>query len=154
MSKCLILSAVPVKKSETLEKYIKGCDFVIAADGGYKNAEILDVKPDILIGDFDSLEYRDYGMETIRLPVMKDDTDTVSAIKLAYNKGFKELVIMGGIGGKRLDHTIANIVAVVYARELGMHAVLVDEYNVVSVVKNERRFYYKDCFKYLSVFPF
>lgn len=86
-------------------------DIVIAADSGYKTAEALGVKVDILIGDMDSLKHTPKStgdMEIIRLPEEKDVTDTQAAVELAIDKGADGIYIIGGIGS-RLDHTMSSI---------------------------------------------
>ena len=86
-------------------------DIVIAADSGYKSAEALGIKVDILIGDMDSLKHVPEGkgdMEIIRLPEEKDVTDTQAAVELAIEKGAEGIYIIGGIGS-RLDHTLSSI---------------------------------------------
>ena len=80
---------------------------VIAADGGYKYLDSLGIAPDIYIGDYDSSECPE-GVDAVRLPVEKDDTDMLAAVRLALGRGCREIHMFGGTGG-RLDHTLANI---------------------------------------------
>ncbi len=85
------------------------CDLLIAADGGYEYLAKAGMTPDLLIGDFDSMEKPGVSCETITLPVEKDDTDMVFAVKEGFRRGYTHFVIFGGLGGGRLSHTIANI---------------------------------------------
>lgn len=59
--------------------------FIIAADGGLDHARALDMSPDVVVGDFDSLtgERPTQGEHTIALPPEKDDPDLLSALKSA-----------------------------------------------------------------------
>ena len=103
-------------------------DLVIAADGGLVwlselSYACVEFRPDVFIGDYDSFtdreEQKDYdsdsvaklcevfGTEVIPLPVVKDDTDTGVAVSEGRKRGYRELQIYGGTGG-RWDHTIAN----------------------------------------------
>jgi len=82
-------------------------DLVIAADGGYDRAAVLGLKPDIFIGDMDSVKEELPEIEKIRLQVEKDFTDTEAAIEKAIELGFDEIDIVGATG-TRLDHTFAN----------------------------------------------
>lgn len=82
-------------------------DLIIAADGGFSHLEKMNIEPDIAVGDFDSLGFVPVCKEVIRHPVMKDDTDTVLAVKTGFDRGYKTFVILGGMGGE-LSHTLAN----------------------------------------------
>ncbi len=106
-------------------------DFVLCADGGYAHALTAGVKPDIVIGDGDSLQNAHVPPELmLRVPVEKDDTDTMLCIRYALKEGFTECVIVGGLGG-RLDHTVANLQTLAFAYEHGMHAELRDSHDSV-----------------------
>lgn len=112
----------------------KPYDFVICADAGYLIAERNGIAPDLIIGDFDSAKFPENNTKNVmRVPVEKDDTDTLLCIKKAIELGFRELVILGGIGG-RLDHTYSNIQALAYAARQNIHAVLCDAHNEVQIL--------------------
>ena len=64
--RAVILSAVPV--STALCRYVQPDDFVVACDAGYRNAERLDLRPDLIVGDFDSAPQPKTEHETIVLP--------------------------------------------------------------------------------------
>lgn len=83
-------------------------DFVIAADAGYKNCISAGIEPDIIVGDFDSMPAPS-GDGVVVLPVEKDDTDTLRALRMGLSRGYRDFVIYGGTGGSRADHSIANI---------------------------------------------
>ena len=99
-------------------------DFVLCADAGYELAELMGLKPDVIIGDFDSAELPE-GENVIRHPVIKDDTDTMLCIKYGLEQGYRSFLILGGIGG-RLDHTLANLQSLAYIAEHGGRAELCD----------------------------
>ena len=97
-----------------LPEAIQPGDFVIAADGGWRACRELNITPDLLLGDFDSLgEVPDFG-HILRLPVEKDDTDMVRAGKEGLTRGEKEFHLLGGMGGQRSDHTVANMQTLAY----------------------------------------
>ncbi|MCD7822821.1 MAG: thiamine diphosphokinase [Oscillospiraceae bacterium] len=110
-------------------------DFVIAADGGMRYLNTLGIKPDLVIGDFDSSEEPDRG-EIIKLPVEKDDTDSVFAVRYCLEHGFGEIHIYGGTGG-RFDHTIANIQILSYIAEHGSCGYLYSPEMVMTVIRGE-----------------
>ena len=93
-------------------------DLVIAADAGIRFLEKLNILPDIAVGDFDSLGFIPDCKEVIQHPVMKNDTDTMLAVKTGFERGFKRFVIYGGAGG-RPDHTYANYQILCYISTRG-----------------------------------
>ena len=108
MSRCVILSACPV--SPELAKLLRPDDFIIACDAGYRNCIPLGCKPNIIVGDFDTAPCPEQQDDDIVvLPHVKDDTDTEYAAKLVSQKGFTEVLLLGALGGKRLEHTLANL---------------------------------------------
>ncbi len=124
--------------------------FIIAADGGLDKLKKMDVNPDLIIGDFDSLKSAPCGENVIYFPTEKDDTDTLLAVKKAISLGYRSLYISGGIGG-RLDHTVANIQALNYASEHGAAAFLCGD-NETAVISCESIEVRSECRGKISVF--
>ena len=91
-------------------------DYVIACDRGYLHARKMGIRPDLIIGDFDSAPVPDNDIPFETHPRQKDDTDTMLAVRKALAADCKEIVIACAFGG-RLDHTYANIQAGAYAAE-------------------------------------
>ena len=112
-------------------------DFVIAADGGYGICVEEQIIPDLLIGDFDSMEAPESFEHILRLPVEKDDTDTMATVKYGLSQGYTEFHIYGGTGGKRLDHTLANLQTLLYLRRQGARGWLYDNDFLWTVIENE-----------------
>jgi len=83
-------------------------DFVIAADGGYMHLKNAGIKPDLLVGDFDSLQEVPEEIEILRFPPEKDDTDMGLAVFAGIREGFTRFRIYGG-SGSRFDHFYANL---------------------------------------------
>lgn len=107
--KALIISAGENKNPAMLKEYASVSDLIICADGGYMYAVNEGIVPDILIGDFDSLDTDiPQNIKKIELMCEKDETDTQYAFWYALEKGADDIVIYGGLGG-RLDHSYANI---------------------------------------------
>lgn len=84
-------------------------DIIIAADAGFHHLEKIGLTPDVLLGDFDTIGEIPSGFETVTYPCEKDYTDTELALIEGINRGFKHFIICGAVGGKRLEHTIANL---------------------------------------------
>lgn len=143
-----------------MDQYLKENDFdyIIAADKGCKYAFELDIKPNLILGDFDSLE-KDYVRKLNELsinvktfPTDKDKTDTHIAIDEAIEVGSEEIIIIGGIRGNRLDHTLGNIHILMIPLEQNIKCSLVDRNNVVNLVNNTMELSKED-YKYISLIP-
>ena len=132
MGNCYIIAA-SAALNITIQK--TNADLLIAADGGYKTAVENGFSPDIVLGDFDSLGFVPKGDNVVCLPVQKDDTDTLAAVRIGLLKGYKTFYIYGGLGG-RIDHTIANIQTLSFITENGGKGFLVGENEMVTLIKD------------------
>lgn len=110
-------------------------DIVIAADAGYLSLKKAGIKPDVVIGDFDSLGFVPSGEEVVRLKPEKDRTDTSAAAALGVGRGFKDFRIYGALGG-RIDHSIANIQLLASLARDGFSASIIDGKTVITAVCN------------------
>ena len=97
--------------------------YILCADSGLRLAERLNRKPDLVLGDFDSLGAEPEHLPHITAPVEKDDTDTMLAVRTALANGFRDIRIYGAFGG-RLDHTFANLQTLEYIRKQGADGIL------------------------------
>ncbi|MBR2343605.1 MAG: thiamine diphosphokinase [Clostridia bacterium] len=111
-------------------------DLVIAADGGYAALSSHGIRCDLLIGDFDSLSSIPSGIELLRFPVEKDDTDTALAYREGVRRGYTDFTVLGGVGG-RDDHTFANLSLLLAARTAGHRMTLIGERMRAFVIKDE-----------------
>ena len=109
-------------------------DLVIAADGGVKHTESLGIRPDIVLGDFDSLGYAPEGAEVH--PVEKDDTDAMLAAKRGLEKGCREFLFYASLDGPRLDHTVANLQTLRFLADRGATGRLVGLRQQVTLLRN------------------
>ena len=126
MQRCILIGAgdCNVQKIET-----KPEDFVIAVDGGYDTCRKYDIVPDLIVGDFDSVQESDMPQiaeiakiapdHVVVLPTEKDDTDMALAVAKAYEKGYRNILLYGGCGGARISHTLANIQMMSFYAEKG-----------------------------------
>lgn len=112
-------------------------DIVIAADGGYDTLKRIGVKPNLLIGDMDSiLTDQADGIEKILHPVEKDETDSYLAYLEGVKRGYRHFRLYGGVGG-RPDHTFANYSLLLGAKLDGCEMTLVDKNYEIFVIKDE-----------------
>ncbi len=124
MNRCVIIGSSPEVCEGDFEELNQENVFIICADGGYDSVRRHYVNPDLLIGDFDSvLGELPAGVETIRLDAEKDDTDMMAAIRIALQRGYRDFVLLGGLGG-RIDHSFANFCALQYLARQGCSACL------------------------------
>ncbi len=94
---------------------VRDADLLVAADGGARWLEGLGRTPDLVVGDLDSLDPATIARGGVacarveRHPTDKDASDTELAVDAALRSGADRVVVLGGLGGARLDHELANI---------------------------------------------
>lgn len=110
-------------------------DLIIAADGGYEACKAAGFTPDLLVGDFDSLPAVPEGCAVVRLPVEKDDTDMLAAIRLGLERGAKRFHLYGGTGGDRPEHTLANLQCLLFLSERGADGILYDRISACTALR-------------------
>lgn len=102
--------------------HVRGADLVIAADGGSLHLERWGIEPHVVVGDLDSLSSdaraRLESARVERWPAEKDKTDTELAVDRAIASGADEIVIVGALGGPRLDHAMANTLLLALERRV------------------------------------
>ncbi|MDP2039035.1 MAG: thiamine diphosphokinase [Ignavibacteria bacterium] len=113
MKKCIILANGDKPKKSVVAFLVKrGYTTLICADGGANSALKLDLNPDYIIGDLDSIEpkVKEYFSSRCRIIQMKrqNDTDVEKCLKFAIGKGFTEAILLGATGS-RLDHSFCNL---------------------------------------------
>lgn len=156
--KCIIVGAGDLTMGEiTLGEE----DLCIAVDGGLSYCPILGVEPDIILGDFDSVSEKEREAihllqeqipeRIIELPVEKDDTDMLAALKYGLELGYRDFRIYAGTGG-RFDHTLANIQCLLYLKNHGATGYLVDGTGMILVIQNEAVSFRKELEGFLSLF--
>lgn len=128
--------------------------FVIAADSGYNRCVENNITPDLLVGDMDSIKGScDIpDIEIVRAPCEKDDTDTMLAIKIGFERGYSDFVLTGVTGGKRLDHTLAAISSLEYIHDHGGEGCIIDGSCKMFVQSEDTRTYDGKNAGYISVF--
>lgn len=127
---------------EFVEENIKkgGFDGVIAADSGMNHLYRKGISPDIIVGDFDSVnpEVLDFFRKQEQIDIctlnpQKDDTDTEFAIREAIRRGAKHITVIGATG-TRLDHVLGNISLLGIGLENQVEIELLDEHNRIRMI--------------------
>lgn len=174
MSKCVLICAGDLLNTGF---NISQDDLVIACDAGALYCDIIGIRPNVIIGDFDSITPEDYepieskasriltlgeAMDSpldldetllIKLPVVKDDTDSLAALRYSLSKGYDEFHFYAATGGL-LDHTFANIQCLAFLKENGAKGYLWDQDGMITLIKNESISFKKEMDGRVSVFAF
>ena len=150
---CVIFAGGDPVSSETIDRDLLEKAYIICADKGFALAQEVGAEPDVILGDFDSLEYTPKSDKVISFPTEKDDTDLMLAVDKALEMGAEQIVIYGACGG-RLDHMIGNIACLAMIAEKGARGMIVGDNDIVSLhMPGEYSFPFKDGFS-LSLFAY
>ncbi len=88
----------------------KNIELWIGVDGGYNSLIKNKIKPQLLIGDLDSLEKIPKDVKIIKLNPLKDDTDGKAALNYAKNNFDNSYIyVVGIISNERIEHFLANL---------------------------------------------
>lgn len=113
MKKCLIIANGKSPTLKVVNYFIKrGFNTIICADGGANSARKLNLLPNFIIGDLDSISKENLKYYSKITTVLKyqrqNDTDVEKCLKFAIKNKFTQAVLLG-VTGDRLDHTICNL---------------------------------------------
>jgi len=135
-----VFAAAPLEPTTRLRARLSalGQPYVVAADRGATTALTFGFEPHVVVGDLDSIdastlhELHQRGVPIESHPRDKDATDGQLAIARALQFGPSELVLLGFLGGPRLDQALANVLLLV---GLETPAVLLDDRNECVLVR-------------------
>ena len=118
---------------------------VIAADGGALKAEALGLRPDLVVGDLDSLDERDVerlrreDVAVLAFPSRKDESDTQLAVREALARGVDRVVLIGALGGRRIEHSLANVLLLTMPELSRIDASIVDRASTLRALGSSGR---------------
>jgi thiamine pyrophosphokinase len=142
----LIVADGDVPDRAAVDRLLGGApQLVIGADGGALKAQALGYPARVVVGDADSLapdqieKLRASGAEVVIHPAAKDESDTELALNEALNRGATRVVIVGAFGGKRLEHTLANVLLIASERLKGRDICLADGASTLRVMQDGER---------------
>lgn len=157
--KCIVIGAGDLTVSRL--EYDKDRDYLIAVDGGILYCQVLEVEPDLILGDFDSVntEWQEAIRElekqvpekVERLCPQKDDTDMLAALKRGLKKGYRDFRLYAATGG-RLEHTIANLQCLLFLKHQQATGYVMDGSGMMLVLEKEEVSFRKEMEGYLSIF--
>ncbi len=146
--KAVLFAGAKIEDYSFCKAYVEQADIIICCDGGMHHTKALGIKPDYIVGDFDSAmpevleEYRRMGISIRQFPTHKDETDMQLGLFLAMEQGATQITMIGGIGD-RFDHTLANAHLLLHLLKNGVKGVLVNEKNRVELIDKETILYGK-----------
>lgn len=149
MKRCVIVGGADINNYDYIRGRLCADDYIVFCDSGLRHLEPLEVKPSLIVGDFDSHDNPYLDVETIVLPCEKDDTDTVFAVKEAIKRGFDDFLLIGVVGA-RLDHTLGNVSILLYLDSIGKKGIIIDDYSEMEIVSNEPA-YIEDSYAFFSL---
>lgn len=126
-------------------RWLASDDLLIAADGGAASLDRIGRRPDRLIGDLDSVSadlvasLEAAGTRVERHPTDKDASDSELAIGAAIAAGGTEIVLLGALGGARLDHEVANLLLIADPELEGVDVRLIQGGTTVRVLRGGGR---------------
>lgn len=129
--RAVIIGNGTITDYDYIKSIISDNDFIICADGGINHAEKMGLNVDILIGDFDSSSDKTTAARTIQYPTRKDFTDGELCVEYAIDNGYDKILLIG-MTGTRLDHTINNILLLLRCR----NSCLINEHNTIYPIKD------------------
>ena len=159
--KILIISGGQFEE-ETIKEYLNQhqFDYTLTVDGGTAYAKKLGITPNLILGDFDTLdqdileEYQKQGVVIQSFPPEKDYTDTHLALAIALERNPSSITIFAGTG-TRMDHTLANIGLLTLAVEKGVSAEIIDAHNRIRMIRDRLVLKKEEVRgKYVSLIPY
>lgn len=143
MKICIVLNGevenyTKIRDIITKEDY----DYIICADGGANHTYNMEITPDYIIGDLDSVDeklvsyYKNTGVKFEKFPAKKDETDTELCIYLARDLKATRIDFIAALGG-RIDHTITNINLLYYLKEMDIIPRIISEKEEMYIAVNE-----------------
>lgn len=155
--KSAIISNGDITEIQELQVVLKEYDMVICADGASNRLRCMDIIPDYILGDLDSIDdetlkyFEEKNVEFIKFNPEKDYSDTHICIDFLKEKGFLEIDIFGALGG-RWDHSISNLGLMYYAYENHIKISLIDRYDRALICGEGEYVSQKKEHQYFSIF--
>ncbi|HWO94095.1 MAG TPA: thiamine diphosphokinase [Dehalococcoidia bacterium] len=143
--RAVVAAGVPIVGTPIELDAMAEADLRVAADSGAETLLRFGFTPHCLVGDLDSVDphvvdrLRSAGVEVITYPERKDYTDTHLALRLARDRGAGDIALVGGAGGERLDHALANIAVLAGHEFRRVRMRLVSGYSEAHVVRSSLR---------------
>ena len=142
LNRAVIFVNGEIPSDDRVLRIIQPDDYFIAADGGVKHLLRLQIIPNIVVGDLDSItasmkdRLSNQKVEFKTYPPEKEATDLELALQTAYDKGFQEFLVVAALGG-RVDQMLGNLSLLINPRWENCHIVFDDGKDQALIIKNE-----------------
>lgn len=150
--KAIIFASSKETNNDYIKKLISDDYYIVSCDGGLGIINDLNLKPNVLIGDFDSVKMslldQFYDVPKVEYDSEKDFSDLELAINHCKDHAYKDIFIFGALGG-RMDHCLSNIQLLQMYNKKGLNITLFDEINEIFFTTEDVRIQKKH--KYLSL---
>jgi thiamine pyrophosphokinase len=153
-----IVAGGPKEEIPDLAK-ISNIDQWIGVDRGISYLLDVEIEPDIIFGDYDSLfeHHHDFILNhknSYKYNSEKDESDLELAIKWALERKPHKVNIFGATGG-RIDHMLGNIGLLALSIHTNTPVYIIDKINMLTIIKNGKTVITKSPeYKYISFLPF
>lgn len=156
----IIISNGSIKDYDFYRRIISSDDYIICADGGAKHLIRMDIIPNVIIGDLDSIneedkkEFIEKKVEFQKFPPNKNATDTELALDFALSHNPSEIILIGSLGS-RMDHSIANVTLLKKILDSNIKGKIINENNEIYIMntKNNEMLLSGENDEYLSLIP-
>jgi len=139
--KCAIIANGNINNYKKCKRILNSTNYIICADGGAKHLRHMNVVPDVIIGDMDSIDdesrlfFQTKNVSTVKFPEKKDQSDSELATNLALSLNPSHVVYLG-VTGSRIDHTLINIFLLKNFIEGSCQASIIDDNNEIYLIKD------------------
>lgn len=142
---CISLNGI-INNYDKINEVIKNekYNYIIGADGGCNHLNKMNILPNYVIGDLDSINkdlisyYEKNNIIFKKFPTHKDQTDSEICVHLAKTLNAKKIDFIGALGG-RIDHTLANIGFMYHVHEMGIEPRIITDTEEINIVHNESK---------------
>ena len=127
--------------NDRIRKQIESADRIVCADGGANNLVDIDITPDLILGDLDSIlpdTLRHFKDVEVIKESDENGTDTMKLINYELSQGVDELNLLGVTGG-RIDHTLANLSLLTRYADL-VKLSIIDSFSDILFIKDSISF--------------
>jgi thiamine pyrophosphokinase len=140
--RAIVVSGGTAPSKKLLLSYLKEDDFLIGVDKGCNCLYNYGLKPNLILGDFDSVDkvviksFKENGIEVLEFNPEKDYTDSELGYIKAKENGADEILFFGATGS-RIDHSLGNIGILLKALRENIKLEIIDDHNRIFLIDSK-----------------